>query len=96
MKDTSEIEKQIKRKVRKKLETIAKAMVHEITKEIDGTDGRYVHWYTGEDYQTKESKFNYGKMPIYEKFLIKSLEKSFLGLEIERETKSLLEKINLL
>lgn len=96
MKNTSEIDQQIKRKVRKKLETIAKAMVHEITKEIDGADGRYVHWYTGQDHQTKESKFDYGNMPIYERFLIKSLEKSFLELEIERETKSLLEKINLL
>ena len=71
-------------------------MVHEITKEIKDTESRYVHLYTGEDYQKKESKFDYGKMPIYERFLIKSLEKSFLGLEIERETKSLLEKINLL
>jgi hypothetical protein len=96
MKSTSEIDQQIKKKVRQKLETIAKAMVHEITKEIDNADGRYIHWYKGKNYQTKQEEFEYGMLIIFENNLIKSLEKSFLGLEIAKETKSLLEKINLL
>ena len=95
MNKTSEIDDQIKKKVKEKLETIAKAMVHELKKEID-CGGRYVDWYTGENYQTKEKEFSYGKLDSYEKNLIKSLEKSFLELEIAKETKSLLEKINLL